>query len=98
MTQKLIWSEPNDTWLLQMRAYGASWGTIATGLQISRWAATERGRKLGASRPPRPAARLLPRLRDAREAMPAGHPVSWGAITKGTWAEGAAYPAWDSRA
>jgi hypothetical protein len=24
----------------------------------------------------------------ARHAMPAGHPVSWGAITAGTWLEG----------
>jgi hypothetical protein len=30
---------------------------------------------------------------DDRQPLPAGHPVSWGAITKGTVLEGTAYPA-----
>jgi hypothetical protein len=30
--------------------------------------------------------------RDDRPALPAGHPESWGAITRGTVLDGASYP------
>ena len=94
MAAPLVWTELRDHVLRALRAEGRSWDVIAAMLGISRWAAIDRGRLVGA-RKPEP---TLPRLTAAqaaeagREALPPGHPVSWGAITAGTLLDGAANP------
>ena len=93
MPAPLVWTEQRDRILCALRAEGRSWDTIAAMLGISRWAAIQRGRLLGAFKP-EPPPRHDDEVPDAagREALPAGHPVSWGAITAGTLLDGAAYP------
>jgi hypothetical protein len=89
MPAKLLWTDDRDTSLHRLRAGGASWDRIAEALGISRWSAIERGRVLGAEAPPKPIAALPD---PGREALPAGHPTSWGLLTTGTSLEGIAYP------
>ena len=89
MPIRLHWSEATDLKLRRLRAEGASWDAIAAALGVSRWTAIERGRLIGAQRPP-PDYRAKPNL--AREPLPAGHPQSWGLLTRGTALDGARYP------
>lgn len=89
MPQKLLWTEPRDIALKRHRAEGASWDEIAAAFGISRNAVIERGRKIGASRPPREAAPSAP---PDRGPLPAGHPLAWGLLTAGTLLAGAPYP------
>lgn len=94
MPQKLIWTAPRDAQLHRLRGDGESWDRIAAALAISRNAAIERGRRLGARLPP--PARVAEAERDyladpTREPLPPGHPVSWAAITCGTQDAGAPY-------
>jgi hypothetical protein len=90
MPAKLHWTESRDIQLRRMRAEGSSWETIAAVLGVSRFAAIERGRRIGA---PRPAPEARPTPEDPnREPLPAGHPRSWNALTAGTVLEGAPYP------
>ena len=91
MPTPLVWTEPRDTILFTLRAEGRSWDAIAAVLGISRWATIERGRKLGAQKPP-PSLAAAAFADGAREPLPAGHPMSWGAITAGTLLDGATYP------
>ena len=89
MPPKLHWTEAADTAIRHLRAEGASWDTIAAAIGASRWSAIERGRRIGARAP----IRIAPPPPDpCREALPAGHPVTWGAITQGTLLEATAYP------
>jgi hypothetical protein len=91
MPAPLVWTELADESLYTLRGEGRSWDAIAAVLGISRWAAIERGRLIGA-RKPDPAPPADAQAIGLREPMPAGHPVSWGAITAGTVLDGAAYP------
>lgn len=91
MPAPLIWTAPRDGLLRGLRAEGRSWDAIAGALGISRWAAIERGRAVGAQKPPAPP-RPPPGMSLWREPLPAGHPVSWGAITAGTVLDGMDYP------
>ena len=92
MPAPLVWTESRDAILIELRAEGRSWDSISALFGISRWAAIQRGRLVGACKPELPALR-----RDStdsgREPLPAGHPVSWGAITIGTLLAGLPYPA-----
>ncbi len=93
MPAALIWTDSRDHVLCALRAEGRSWDSIDAMLGISRWAVMERDRLVGAVKampPPRLAAGDLAEA--GREVMPAGHPVSWGAITAGTLLDGMAYP------
>ena len=92
MPAPLIWTESRDNLLCGLRAEGRSWDAIATMLGISRWAAIERGRLVGAHKPQPPAGPRGPAAESGREPLPPGHPASWGAITAGTLLDGAAYP------
>lgn len=83
------WTEANDLKLRRLRAEGNTWDAIAEALGVSRWTAIERGRKLGARRPP---PEFKPRPNLARDPLPAGHRESWGLLNAGTSLAGAAYP------
>jgi hypothetical protein len=89
MPQKLVWTGQRDLQIKRMRADRASWDSIALSLGISRNAAIERGRRIGARLPP-PVS--TPAAEDPdRPPLPPGHPTTWGLITAGTCLAGEAY-------
>ncbi len=89
MPQKLVWTGPKDMQVKRMRANRASWDAIAQSLGISRNAAIERGRRIGARLPP-PDFTAVVEDPD-RPSMPPGHEISWGLITAGTCLAGEPY-------
>jgi hypothetical protein len=94
MPIKLRWTAPADAQIRHLRHAGATWDAIAASLGVSRNAVRERGRHIGARLPP-PPPRPDPECDPhdlGREALPPGHPLTWGAITQGTWQAGRAYP------
>lgn len=91
MTNQLVWTDQRDTILRTLREQGRSWDVIAAVFRISRWAAIERARKIGAHIP------LPPRIpRESgpgnREPLPTGHPLAWQILTQGTLLAGTSYP------
>ncbi len=93
------WSPLADRHLLHMRAAGLPWRVIAAELQVGRNAAIERARRLGVRVQTRmmPAPRPTPEpapapARNDRAPLPAGHPITWCAITDGTPLDGSPYP------
>ncbi len=90
MPAKLVWTEAQDTQIRRLRAEGASWDMIAAILGLARWTVIERGRRIGARRPPREF--VAPSEDLHREPLPAGHPRSWGAITEDTVLADTPYP------
>lgn len=79
--------------LLSLRSSGRTWRQVADLLAVGRSAAIERARRLGLPPGIRIAAVTKPApLRLDRPALPSGHPVSWGTITRGTPLDGAPYP------
>ena len=90
MPEKLLWSAARDTRLKRLRAEGDTWDAIAAALGISRNAAIERGRRIGARLPP---PEYVPEPADPeRPPLPPGHRVSWDALTAGTCLAGTPYP------
>lgn len=90
MGKKLIWTQGQDAQLRRLRAEGISWDAIATTMGLARWTVIERGRRIGARRPP---PELVRRPEDrTREPLPAGHPRTWGVLTAGTVLAGTPYP------
>jgi hypothetical protein len=89
MPLPLTWSDPADTILRRLRAEGATWEEIAAAFGVSTSAVIGRGHRIGA-RPPPPAHRPAPPCK-SREPLPAGHPVTWTALTDGTLLAGAEY-------
>jgi len=90
MPIKIHWSEATDAKLRRLRAEGATWDAIATELSISRYTAIERGRRIGAPRPP-PEHKPAPED-PGRAPLCPGHPRTWGALTEGTVLAGTPYP------
>jgi hypothetical protein len=90
MPEKLVWTEPRDTQLKRLRAQGDSWDAIAAALEISRNAAIERGRRIGARLPPPD--HVSEPEDPARLPLPPGHALTWGAINAGTCLAGTRYP------
>jgi len=89
MPQKLVWTGPRDMQIKRMRACRASWDAIALSLGISRNAAIERGRRVGARLPP---PEYHPPAEDPdRPPLPPGHSATWGLITQGTCLAGEPY-------
>jgi hypothetical protein len=85
MANQIIWPPLADQTVLQLRMFGTPWPAIARHLRVGRSAVIERARSLGIPAktrlpPPKPVPRL-PRI--DRPPLPAGHPVTWGAITSG---------------
>lgn len=91
MANQLVWTAPRDAVLRTMRQQALSWDVIAAAMGISRWAAIERAKKIGAHIPLPP---RTPRELGAgnREPLPAGHPLAWAILTQGTLLAGTAYP------
>jgi hypothetical protein len=91
MPRKLLWTEGQDTQIRRLRTEGAEWDLIAQTLGLTRWAVIERGRRLGVSR--RPVNTPTAPDEAERAPLPAGHPDTWVAITKGTALEGVPFRA-----
>ena len=89
MPRKLEWSPPRDAVLCRLRAEGAGWEAIAAELAISRNAAIERGRRLGARLPPMPREPAPPDPN--REPLAAGSVESWEPLVAGSMLEGCEY-------
>lgn len=93
MSTAISWSQHADAQLLHLRAAGLPWHAVASRLQVGRNSVIERARRLGLppitriQPPPRPVADRVD-----RPALPAGHPLSWQAITNNSPLEGEAYP------
>lgn len=90
MAERLTWTETADDTIRRMRAGGATWAAIGAMLGLSRNTIIERGRRIQAAggpiRVPRP---TRPAEEDPNRApLPAGHPISWGILTRGTILEG----------
>ena len=90
MPSKLVWTQAQDTQIRRLRAEGVAWDTVAAILGLARWTVIDRGRRIGAFRPPRQS--VPPQDDLARDPLPAGHPRSWGVLTAGTVLEGTPYP------
>jgi hypothetical protein len=94
MAQPITWTPFADSILLHMRSDGAPWPEIARHLHVGRSAVIERARSLGIpskTRLPQPMP-TPPVPRIDRAPLPAGHPLTWGAITESTQARGTPYP------
>ncbi len=89
MPRRLVWTEAQDSQIRRLRTEGASWESIAAILGMARWTVIDRGRRIGALRPPR---RCAPPEDPSRDPLPPGHPRSWGVLTAGTVLEGTPYP------
>jgi hypothetical protein len=89
MPRKLVWTEAQDSQIRRLRAEGASWDTVAAILGLARWTVIDRGRRIGALRPPR---QSVAQEDPSRDPLPPGHPRSWGVLTAGTVLEGTPYP------
>lgn len=94
MTNAITWTQHADTAILRLRAAGRAWPAIASELRVGRNSVIERARRLGLPAAHRPAPSLVPRSvpRVERLALPAGHPITWSAITSGTVLDQVPYP------
>lgn len=93
MPQARQWTEAADGTILDMRRSGCSWAEIGRVLNLSRNTVIERGRRLRAAAPVRVQVAACTRSRREdpnRDALPAGHALTWGLLTD------AAYPGIDS--
>lgn len=88
---KRHWTHEQDEYIRQSRAARRSWDLIALDLASSRSSVIDRGRRLGVPRAerPAPAEREEPMLRDA---LAAGHPITWETLTAGTSLAATPYP------
>lgn len=89
------WSEARDARLRRLRAEGCGWHAIGQDLGVSPDMARERARRIGARRAarglpdsqpdPQPDPWQHPDLHDPRRPpLPAGHPLAWALLTRGT--------------
>ena len=93
MPVKMEWSTAQDAELRRLRAASVTWDGGAARMGIGRNTGIERARRIGIPKrgvvqPPSPP--VIEAI--DRRPRPAGHPDSWGAITRGTVLEGEAYP------
>src|SRR6185312_1264241 len=87
---RLTWTDAQDMQIRRLRAEGASWDVIAAALGVTRWTVIERGRRVGARRPPPD---FVPPPEDPdRGPLPPGDRRTWGAITQGTVLQDLPYP------
>ncbi len=90
MPIKINWTEAMDGQLRRLRAEGESWDAIAAALSVSRYTAIDRGRRIGARRPP--PEHVPPPEDPGRAPLAAGHPRSWDCLNAGTCLAGTPYP------
>lgn len=90
MPKRLVWTEAQDIQIRRLRMEGATWDTVAAVVGLTRWAAIDRGHRIGARPPPRQS--VPPPEDPARSPLPAGHPRTWSLLTVGTVLEGTPYP------
>ena len=91
MPKPLIWTTLRDAELAARRQAGGAWDDIAQEMGISRNAAIERARKIGA-RMARPKMERPDYVSPDRPALPAGHPVAWAVLNENTSLAGCDYP------
>jgi hypothetical protein len=90
MHRKHLWTPAQDAIIRRLRTEDATWDAIAAALALSRYTVIERGRRIGARRPP---PQFTPPPDDVnRPPLPAGHPRSWHVLTDGTVLAGSVYP------
>ena len=89
MAVPIVWTDEIDGMLIRMRKEKQSWDEIATAAGVSRWTARARCVAIGATVPKGPSTALEPPavkekpiVRDMFP-LPAGHPITWGAISRG---------------
>ena len=98
MPVKRIWTAEEDATIRQMRTAGATRAAIAEVLGVLSYTIQTRMRQLGvtirvAAVEVEETEEKISRPNGAEwDALPAGHPISWGAVTRGTWLEGTSYP------
>jgi hypothetical protein len=94
MGKPIDWTDEMDATILRMRRHAGTWTAIAAALKVSEQAVKTRGHNVlglpARKAAPPPAAKMLDH--QAREPLPAGHPIAWDAITEGTTLAGARYP------
>lgn len=90
MPRKIEWTAAQDMQIKRMRAEGAAWDAIAAVMDVTRWTVIERGRRIGARRPPSDF--VPPPESLTRDPLPAGHPRSWSVLIAGTSLDGQPYP------
>lgn len=103
-SRSIVWTPIADARFQQLFANGQSIRGLARLFGIGRQAAQQRAIKLGlvcSEIPKAPEsvsrAKTSPDPNDpGREALPAGHPLSWGLIVMGTCLEGMPYPTPDT--
>jgi hypothetical protein len=88
--EKLVWTDQRDAQLKRLRVQGAAWDAIAAALGISRNAAIERGRRIGARLPP--PEHVSEADDPERPPLPPGHYLTWGAIVANTCLADVPYP------
>lgn len=93
MPERRIWTDRADETIRRMRADGATWAAIAGVLGLSRNTIIERGRRIHAAGGPVQVARPKPPPEEDpnRGALPAGHALTWGLLTRGTILEGTTF-------
>ncbi len=92
MPPAITWTDDADALIRDLRTAGHSWDAIARALGTARWTAIERAKTLGIHLPLPHPPRAARAPGSGREPLPAGHPVTWGALVDGTLLAGAAYP------
>jgi hypothetical protein len=91
MPRRIEWTPAEDAMIIRMRSEGQSWDAIRALVHHDYWTLVERGRHIGA-RAPVITVTIEPEHEDQRRGcLPAGHPISWGAITRDTMLAGSAY-------
>ena len=79
MAEKMHWTDGQDTQIRRLRTEGASCDVIALLLGLTQAAVADRARQLGVDHKP-----VVDWNYPDRPPLPAGHAITWGAMTQGT--------------
>ena len=96
--QAHVWTEDQDNAVLNRVANGKSQVQLSNEIGVSVWLICQRGQQLARRQPTinqKPVSDHQPdytKMAANRWTLPPGHPITWGAITKGTLLEGSPYP------
>ncbi len=83
MPEARVWTAAADRVIVTMRESGETWGSIGFAMGLSRNTVIERGRRLRATAPPKPAVTAEKQVSEDpnRLPLPAGHPITWRLIS-----------------